>query len=282
MSITSEISRLQTAKADIKAAIENKGVTVPSAATLDDYADYVSAISGGGGGTDYLQERLENTLTSYSNSNLEQIGSYGFCGCSNLRTLTLPALKSIGDFGLRNSGIENMNFPSLLRTGTQSTRDLPNLTSVNLPSLTALGSQGFSNCPYLTSVYMPSLSGIVVAPFESCIRLPAVDFASGVNYLAGNVVNGCTALETIILRRTLVVVLQNANNAFNNTRFASGGSGGTIYIPKVLYDHLGDGTSSDYKSATNWSTIDGYGTITWAAIEGSQYETAYADGTPIT
>lgn len=50
MSIASEITRLQTAKADIKAAIEDKGVTVPSAATLDDYADYVSAISGGGGG----------------------------------------------------------------------------------------------------------------------------------------------------------------------------------------------------------------------------------------
>lgn len=51
MSIASEITRLQTAKADIKAAIEGKGVTVPSAATLDEFSDYVSAISGGGGGS---------------------------------------------------------------------------------------------------------------------------------------------------------------------------------------------------------------------------------------
>lgn len=50
MSIASEITRLQTAKADIKAAIENKGVTVPSEATLDDYADYIDEISGGSGG----------------------------------------------------------------------------------------------------------------------------------------------------------------------------------------------------------------------------------------
>ncbi len=49
MSIASEITRLQTAKADIKTAIEDKGVTVPSAATLDDYADYVDAIQTGGG-----------------------------------------------------------------------------------------------------------------------------------------------------------------------------------------------------------------------------------------
>ena len=64
--------------------------------------------------------------------------------------------------------------------------------------------------------------------------------------------------------------------------FASGGSGGTIYIHKALYDHLGDGTELDYKAATNWSTVDGYGTVTWAQIEGSYYETHYADGTPVT
>lgn len=50
MSIATEISRLQTAKADIKAAIEAKGVTVPAAAKLDTYDDYVAQISGGSGG----------------------------------------------------------------------------------------------------------------------------------------------------------------------------------------------------------------------------------------
>ena len=49
MSITSEISRLLSAKADLKSAIEAKGVTVSSSATLDDYDTYVASISGGGG-----------------------------------------------------------------------------------------------------------------------------------------------------------------------------------------------------------------------------------------
>ena len=47
MSIASEISRLQGAKADIKTAIEGKGVTVPSATKLDGYADLVDAIPQG-------------------------------------------------------------------------------------------------------------------------------------------------------------------------------------------------------------------------------------------
>lgn len=47
MSIASEISRLLQAKADIKIAIEGKGVTVSGSATLDDYSDLIDAIQQG-------------------------------------------------------------------------------------------------------------------------------------------------------------------------------------------------------------------------------------------
>ena len=47
MSIANEIQRLKTAKADIKAAIEQKGVVVGDG-TIDTYAEKISEISGGG------------------------------------------------------------------------------------------------------------------------------------------------------------------------------------------------------------------------------------------
>lgn len=50
MSIATEITRLQTAKADLKTSIEGKGVTVPSATKIDGYADLVDSIQTGGGG----------------------------------------------------------------------------------------------------------------------------------------------------------------------------------------------------------------------------------------
>lgn len=50
MSIATEISRLQTAKANIKQAIEAKGVSVPSSALVSAYPQYISQIEGGGGG----------------------------------------------------------------------------------------------------------------------------------------------------------------------------------------------------------------------------------------
>lgn len=49
MSIATEITRLQTAKSNLKTSIENKGVTVPGAILIDGYASLVDQISGGGG-----------------------------------------------------------------------------------------------------------------------------------------------------------------------------------------------------------------------------------------
>lgn len=50
MSVQTEIDRLKTAKAELKTAIEEKGVAVPEATTLDGYGALVSQIASGGGG----------------------------------------------------------------------------------------------------------------------------------------------------------------------------------------------------------------------------------------
>ena len=47
MSISTELTRLQKAKTDIKAAIEAKGVIVPSNDRIDEYSTYISQISSG-------------------------------------------------------------------------------------------------------------------------------------------------------------------------------------------------------------------------------------------
>lgn len=139
----------------------------------------------------------------------------------------------------------------------------------------------FSGNTWIQKIVLPSVEGIWQECFRNCTSLTAVDLGPSCTQLGNtNVFYGDTVLTTIILRRTSIVSLGNTNS-FNGTPFKLGGTGGTIYIPKTLYDHLGDGTSDDYTVATNWSTIHGYGTITWAKIEGTIYENNYADGTPI-
>lgn len=50
MSIATELTRIQGAKANLKTAIENKGVTVSSSALIDEYPALVDSIPTGGGG----------------------------------------------------------------------------------------------------------------------------------------------------------------------------------------------------------------------------------------
>lgn len=138
------------------------------------------------------------------------------------------------------------------------------------------GLQG--NTSLLTFVSPHTGCGAKYQMLKSCTSLTAADW--GANFGAGGFVEGCTNFGLLVLRNTTLQTCNNIAN-FAGTKFASGGAGGDIYIPKSLYDHLGDGTSSDYKASNNWSTIDGYGTITWHAIEGSYYETHYVDGTLI-
>lgn len=70
MSVNSEIERLQTAKADLKTAIEGKGVSVPASTKLDGYSALVDSIEqGGGGGTaPYIVNPLNGAVFGNSDS----------------------------------------------------------------------------------------------------------------------------------------------------------------------------------------------------------------------
>lgn len=143
------------------------------------------------------------------------------------------------------------------------------------PNVTFVDQNAFRESATLQEAHFPNLTSygstsyIFYAAASGTRPLRLIDW--GKANVPGNWTTNCVNLKTIILRKQTIASLSNTNS-FANTPFKSGGSGGTIYIPKVLYDHLGDGSSLDYKAATNWSTIDGYGTITWAQIEGSEYE----------
>ena len=212
----------------------------------------------GGGGSDTLGELLANTLTDYTNNTITSAKDFTFRQAGNLRDVRIPNVTYISTWLFASSSIRSLFAPkaTLSGSGTNSCGKLEWIVS-------KAGSQGN-------------------AQLQNAKLLHTGDFtAKGSLGFPANCFNGCLALTTLILRESVIYTCGNVN-AFTNTPFASGGAGGTIYIPKALYDHLGDGTSSDYKAATNWATINGYGTITWAKIEGSIYENAYADGTPIT
>lgn len=82
--IAQEISRLTTAKADLKTAIEGKGVTVPSATLLDGYAALVGQIQQGGG-----EEAPENDVNFYDYDGF-RVASYTIEEAKALTALPTP------------------------------------------------------------------------------------------------------------------------------------------------------------------------------------------------
>ena len=218
-------------------------------------------------GTSIAQDGLKNKtlMTSLSSTTVTTMGRAACMGCTGLTSIYFPNL-STGAFEL----FYNCSGLTIIHAD-------------DLKSLTYMSQSLFQGCTSLTTIVMPKVYGGGYRIVYDCSALTTIDVgkraSTGGNFQAG-AFSGAINLTTLILRRLTVMAIGNVS-AFDGTPFASGGTGGTIYIPEELYNHLGDGTGYDYKAATNWSTIDGYGTITWAKIEGSQYENYYADGTAI-
>lgn len=243
-------------------AIRTKGGTSEQMAFPNGFISSIQNIPGGAG-TDYLALDISDTPFTYENGSITSIRTNAFRK-SPITRATFPNVTTVGSDAFRESGLLGIyaaDFPSLEQINGFG-NSIPNLVFACFKSASRLGSSSLT-----------SHSKLIIADFGSANITPLG--------IEGSSLTSDTVLATIILRHTTVMPLK-ALTPFNNTPFASGRTGGTIYIPKVLYDHLGDGTALDYKAATNWSTYDGYGTITWAKIEGSQYENYYADGTPIT
>lgn len=153
------------------------------------------------------------------------------------------------------------------------------ITSVFMKEALSVRSYGFNGCTNITTLVGEKLSYLSNYAVGGCTSLTKIDMGgqttdqtnSGLAY--NNSCNGATNLNTIIIRNKNIVVTLSNINCLSGTPFASGKAGGVLYVPQAFV--------SQYEEATNWSTILSYSTNSIQAIEGSQYEYYYADGTPI-
>lgn len=206
-----------------------------------------------GGGTDYAPDLLMDKLTEYSSNEVTSLRRSAFRYATKIVTLNLPECLSVATECITYmSALEHLYLP---KCKTFSSIDAisynSKLSVLALPSITStINSYGFRSNGFTALDLGESFGG----------------------FITGNCLNGCTKLNTLIIRKPSVVSLPNIN-VFTNTPFASGKAGGTLYVPNSLI--------SSYQSASNWSTILGYANNQILPIEGSIYETQYADGTPI-
>ena len=164
-----------------------------------------------------------------------------------------------------------------------------NLVSVSLPSVTRIYSSNyntaqyvFNGCSKLEYVVLPSYGNYAIDSynFQNCTSLIGFDTAN-MNRFGNSVFYGDADFNILVIRKSDSVPQLSSPNAFGNTPFASGNSGGTLYVPSALI--------SSYQSASNWSTILGYTNNSIKSIESTATDptapvdltTHYVDGTVI-
>lgn len=236
MSIATEISRLQTAKADIKTAIEAKGVTVPSNATLDSYDTYVSQISGGG--TNYLNDYIKGTMTVFD---VNTMGTF---------TNKLPAgfgeeFASVTTVDLTGTGCTGWNGGSVSHGPFYYGTSNSTLETIKIPS----------TCNSISDYCFFRLDG-----------LKLLDYNANVTNLPRNAFRANSAITTqvdIVLRRSTMYSLRDNPVSSTNATFRNY-QNMRIFVPSSL--------KSTYEANTNWAALVTAGYATFYTIENSIYE----------
>ena len=254
---------------------------------------------------DTLLKALRNQVTSVSDDTLTSIRSYGLAYMTALTSASFPNVQTINSYAFYNDTNLAMNgwiFPKAKTIGNYAFRYCYGLTGeVTLPStVTSIGQYSFASCKNMTKfvatgaittlgtytfvgasadhkmtvqeIRMPNLGTSIALNLNfgnataanACQQLKICDVGKAKS-IAANTFANCYALDTLILRRTGSITTLANVSAFLNTPMRGRNSlTGTIYVPEALID--------TYKAASVWSTLFGYGYVTFAKIEGSIHE----------
>ena len=215
-------------------------------------------VSGGGGGISYDDIATRNYSGAVVIPTATTIKTSAFNGCAGITSIEAPEVTTIGDSAIYGNGtLTSIKLPKLVTSGNYglARNNSANLSAIVLPKMTTTGT-------YLVERVYAALD------FTDLASLPNNSLRSWY----GNV---------LILRKSDDVCALGNTGAFNSSPFASGGTGGTLYVPQSLI--------SSYQSASNWSTILGYANNQIKSIESTHTDPTapidltlyYADGTLI-
>ena len=250
MSIATEITRLQNAKADIKTSIEAKGVTVPSSAKLDTYSSYVDQISGGG--SSKLPSVIDGSITTLTASdfgNITTIRGSAFEGCTSLTSVTMPNTITTMATGIGigqgyqfqgctnlttvnlSTNLTNISESCFVKCSSLTSIDLSNLSEDGTSNNKSIGQAAFSGCSSLTNITLPSTIGnnfFGIGCFRDCIGLTsftvpplnASNKSVNIDFLVG-----CYNITTLDL--------SNVTNQVSNMALQLGGAGSSATYSKL-------------------------------------------------
>ena len=242
-----ETKEIYNSQGDLLASVENDELvgggtdTSDATATADDILQGKTAYIGAGkvegtiptyngeneGGempSDLIEQLCNDTLTSYSNSNITDIISYLFYGYESLKSASFSNATSVGNSSFRNC---------------------KGLVNIYIPKVTSLGAYAFHTCS-LVNVDISSVTNLSMQCFVNNTKLPSISLPK-VKTIQTEVFRGCSELTNMYLGYEGLVSLSNTN-AFSG-------------VTAGLKVHVRSQYADQYATATNWTSLIENGTI---------------------
>ena len=172
------------------------------------------------------------------------------------------------------SEVTEVDAPNASSVATGVFNGWSSLKKVHIPNVTNLyGEKTFYNCSKLAMFVAPKMretQTFNADTFYNCVYMTHFDSRAGV--FKTNAFYNCGALGTVILRNNSETQIES--DALYHTPFDVNRAGGKLYVPSAQVDA--------YTADANWSALMSANTKNKILpIEGSIYETKYADGTPV-
>lgn len=242
---------------------------------VTEYAAVDVNVSGGSVDWDGLVNGTWPTGVVTLSSSVTSIPIRKFDGFTGITGISAPGVTVVNDYAFENcKALTSIDLPEAIELKTFAFSGTNALEVAHFPKVTTLGTYMFQKATAATTaltVVLPAVTTLNTDVFRAC-KCAAVDLGPGLSqirtrdFYGTNVAHFCNA---IILRKTAsIVTLESTTNTITFS-----GMTPVVYVPSAL--------KSTYENDASWATLISNNKVTLATIEGSQYETHYADGTAI-
>lgn len=145
---------------------------------------------------DYLEMRITDELTNYSNDKIAGVTEYGFAYCDNLESVNLPNVNFINMYAFWNDSLlAEVNIPKVHTIGASAFERCSSIAKLDLPAVTNIGSYAFSEASALITLILRKTDTVCTLNNANAFDNTPISTGTGYIYVPSAMVDQYKAAE---------------------------------------------------------------------------------------